>query len=212
MDKVKHRQSPYLLGLILLAVAMAVLTAAHAAAWYLVARAIQGAATAMVSVAGIAIIIDSIERKSLGQALSYSGIATTVGFMLGPLLGGVVYRNGGFYAVFGMAFGIIGLDAFLRMILVEKRVAKRWSSPPPDPEQSEPEQKKSSETSEAPKTTSATSPVASGQERPRTKFAFFMLLKQPRILITLWAVLVGGIVLSAFDAVWSKRSLVDGAC
>jgi len=46
---------------------------------------------------------------------------------MGPLLGGVVYANAGYYAVFSMGCAIIGLDILLRLLMVEKSLLQQWS-------------------------------------------------------------------------------------
>ena len=56
-------------------------------------------------------------------------MSMSVSVLLGPLLGGVVYDRAGYYAVFAMAFGLIGLDIVLRVLLVEKKIAKQWERP-----------------------------------------------------------------------------------
>ena len=280
LDLTGTRQGLYLLGLILLAGSMAALTAAHSVAWYVVARVLQGAATAMVSVAGLSIITDSVEKKRLGQMLGYMGIGSTLGFMAGPLLGGVVYQEGGFYAVFGMAFGIVGLDLLLRLALVEKKTAARWLSSgreqTPEERSQAPNEVSSSHSdqqfdekslthkdvststsastsawalasesasdelkptdetvhdSRDPSASDSESPVEKsnessigreskdlaaetteqgnnppttspqGKEGPKGKFAILKLLRQPRIWVIGWAVMVGAIVFSSFDAV-----------
>ena len=61
----------------------------------------------MVTVAGLAIVTDSVDRRHLGQMIGYIGTAMTLGFMSGPVLGGIVYSIGGFYSAFGMAFVLI---------------------------------------------------------------------------------------------------------
>lgn len=50
----------------------------------------------------------------------------SLGTLVAPLLGGVVFDRAGYDAVFGMAYGLIGLDIVLRLLLVEKKVAARW--------------------------------------------------------------------------------------
>ena len=49
----------------------------------------------------------------------------SVGLILGPLLGGA---QAGYCAAFGLAFAFIGLDLVLRVILVEKKIAERYTS------------------------------------------------------------------------------------
>jgi MFS family permease len=52
----------------------------------------------------------------------------SLGILVAPLLGGIVFDHAGYNAVFGMAYALIGLDIVLRLLLVEKKVAARWSS------------------------------------------------------------------------------------
>jgi MFS family permease len=53
--------------------------------------------------------------------MGYIGMGATLGTMGGPLLGGVIYENGGYYAVFGLAFGLVGIDIVFRTVMVEKK-------------------------------------------------------------------------------------------
>lgn len=92
----------------------------HIALW-IAGRLFQGAAAAVVWTVGIALLVDTVGKEGLGQAIGYVSMALSVGTMAGPLLGGVIYEDGGYYAVFGLAFGLIGIDVFLRLVLIEKR-------------------------------------------------------------------------------------------
>ena len=58
--------------------------------------------------------------------LGFIGIPMSIGPIVGPLLGGVIYARGGYYAVFGLVFAMLGVDAMLRLIMVEKSVAQTW--------------------------------------------------------------------------------------
>ncbi|KAJ5146233.1 uncharacterized protein N7515_000797 [Penicillium bovifimosum] len=177
---------------------MIVLTASHSVTWYVIARVLQGAATAMVSVAGLSIVTDAVDKASLGQMIGYIGTAMTLGFMSGPLLGGLVYEVGGFHAVFGMAFGIVALDFFLRLAVAEKRTAERWLCLT-DGER--PSQENGYVSEQPPYGAIATiSSSAEAAEMSKSAFALWKLLKQPRMLVSLWAVVVGALVVSAFDA------------
>ena len=40
-----------------------------------------------------------------------------------------MFANAGYYAVFAMAFGLMALDVFLRVVLIEKKVAVKWTTP-----------------------------------------------------------------------------------
>jgi MFS family permease len=160
----------------------------------------------MVSVAGLSIVTDAVDRASLGQMIGYLGTAMTLGFMSGPLLGGLLYQIGGFYAIFGMAFGIVALDFFLRLAVAEKRIAERWLCLT-DGER--PSQENGYIPERPPYGTLRTISTSAhtATELSKTTFALGKLLQQPRILISLWAVTVGALVVSAFDAVWN--SVID---
>lgn len=202
LDVSGTRQGPYLSGLVLLFASMVILTASHSVTWYIIARVLQGAATAMVSVAGLSIVTDAVDKASLGQMIGYLGTAMTLGFMSGPLLGGLVYELGGFYAVFGMAFGIVALDFFLRLAVVEKRIAQRWlcltDGERPTQENGYIPEQPPYGTFETIRTRDTITEIS------KSSFALAKLLKQPWVLVCLWAVTVGALVVSAFDAVWNS--------
>jgi MFS family permease len=162
----------------------------------MVARALQGAATAMVTVAGLAIVTDVADKRKLGQMIGYIGTAMTLGFVSGPLFGGIVFEIGGFYAVCGMAFVIITLDLLLRLAVVEKRVAAKWLT-----ETERPFIAESNNSDELPYGTQGNGNGAIKIAKSDGNFALFNLLKQSRILISLWAIIVSNVVVSAFDAV-----------
>lgn len=106
-------------------------------------RVLQGISAAVVWVVGLALLVDTVGPDEVGQAMGYMGVSMSLAMLLAPLLGGVVFAQAGYYAVFAMAFGLMVLDIFLRIVLIEKKVAKRWL---PDGERPEPgtEQQKGS--------------------------------------------------------------------
>ncbi|KAL5343959.1 major facilitator superfamily domain-containing protein [Aspergillus crustosus] len=126
VDVAPTRRLPYVLGLILLGASMGLLAVARSVTMFVMARLLQGGATAMILVAGLALLTDSVPLDNLGQTLGYQGSAVALGFMLGPLLGGVVYEAAGYGVVFGMAFALVGVDLVMRVVVVEKKVAARW--------------------------------------------------------------------------------------
>jgi len=139
---------------------------------------------------------DTVEFNNLGQTIGYLGSAITLGFLLGPLLGGLVYNAAGYNAVFAMAFAIIGVDLVMRVAVIEKKVARRWIS-----------------TGHEENGNGNGHVYSSGGgyhtfpgeftevEEDKGKFALLEIARQPRVLISLWALLVQGLLFSAFDAV-----------
>ncbi|KAJ4350904.1 hypothetical protein N0V95_004298 [Ascochyta clinopodiicola] len=81
-------------------------------------------------VIGLALLADTVPQENLAQAMGYVSLGMSLGILIAPLLGGVVFDNAGYDAVFGMAYGLIGLDIILRLLLVEKKVAARWDPVP----------------------------------------------------------------------------------
>lgn len=170
---------------------MAILHVSHSLAMFVTARLIQGCAGALVVVAAFSLINDSVPQEHLGQIIGYLGSAIASGFLLGPFLGGLVYHTGGYDAVFWVAYAIIALDLAMRVVMIEKRVAAQWA-PIPDGDLESDAQP-------------VDGPAFSEHELRAAGegFILFRILKQRRVLISSWALLVQGILLSAFDAVCS---------
>lgn len=76
---------------------------------------------------GLALLADTVPQEQLAQATGWISLGMSLGILVAPLLGGVVFDRAGYNAVFGMAYALIGLDIVLRLLLVEKKVAVRWA-------------------------------------------------------------------------------------
>lgn len=121
------RRTPLLLGLVALLGATAMLNVGSSTGILIAGRLLQGTSAAVVWVVGLALLADTIPQERLAQAMGYVGIGMSVGILIAPLLGGVVYDRAGYNAVYGMSYALIGIDIVLRLLLVEKKVAARWS-------------------------------------------------------------------------------------
>jgi MFS family permease len=77
-------------------------------------------------VVGLALLADTVPQEHLTQAMGYVSLGMSLGILIAPLLGGIVFDRGGYNAVFGMAYALIGVDVLLRLLLVEKKIAARW--------------------------------------------------------------------------------------
>lgn len=214
------RRFPYLLGLIFLGASMGLLAIARSTTVFVLARLLQGGATAMVAVAGLALLTDSVPLDNLGQTIGYQGSAIALGFLLGPLLGGIIYDAAGYQNVFRMAFGLVGVDLVMRVAMVEKKVVEGW---------------RGSDSDTASASASASAPIlSSGRDEGYRTFsdqemnggldgqpeqqahehatpanppaeskppAILEIAKQPRVVISSLGLLAQGILFSAFDAV-----------
>ena len=200
VDKARTRQFPFLSALILLAGCMIILHLAHSLTMFVIGRLLQGCAGALVVVAAFALLNDSVPQENLGQTIGYLGSAIASGFLLGPFLGGIVYHAGGYNAVFYVAYAIIAIDMGLRLTMIEKRVAAQWDRCLDTP----------GEAGNDAAVCERESPALYQQDtavpqRRESGFALFRILRQRRVLISSWALLVQGILLSAFDAVCSRH-------
>ena len=97
----------------------------HVGLW-VAGRILQGLSAGMLWVVCLALLSDTFDAGGIGQAVGVVGIPMSIGPIVGPLLGGVFYARGGYYAVFGLIFAVLGLDAVLRLIMIEKTIARGW--------------------------------------------------------------------------------------
>lgn len=113
-DHSASRRLPLLGGLVVLTAATLMLCLAQSVALLVVGRILQGLAGGIVWTVGQALLVDTVGQADIGQVMGYVSISMSVGIMISPLLGGVVYDAAGYYAVWYMCFGILGLDILLR--------------------------------------------------------------------------------------------------
>ncbi|KAJ6013772.1 hypothetical protein N7540_008363 [Penicillium herquei] len=194
IDRIHTRKFPFLSALFILAGCMVIQHTSHSLAIFLVGRLLQGCAAALVVVASFALLNDSVPLENLGQTIGYLGSAIALGFLLGPFLGGIVFHAGGYNAVFYVAYSIIAVDCAMRMTMIEKRAATQWV------QQSVTEQESNGN---APSPGAESASTEQNQDIRQTrgpKFALFRILQQRRVLLSSWALLVQGILVSAFDA------------
>ena len=152
-------------------------------------------------------IVDTVPEARVGQAMAYASSSMSIGLILGPVLGGIIYARCGYYAAFGLAFAFIGLDLVLRVILVEKKIAVRYATPTLRPDSEIPESVKlqplqpadvGPEVSETQVDARPPSPVLETQHSWIPPI--IRILKYPRLLVALFLSFVQALILSAFDA------------
>jgi MFS family permease len=129
VDKSKTRRLPLLIGLVILGGATVMLCIGTSITILVMGRLLQGLSAAVVWTTGLALLVDTVGEEDVGRTMGIVSMAYSVGILIGPLLGGVVYASSGYYAVFYMAFGLIAVDVVLRISFVEKKVAARWLGP-----------------------------------------------------------------------------------
>ncbi|KAI9730022.1 MAG: hypothetical protein M1818_008291 [Claussenomyces sp. TS43310] len=80
----------------------------------------------MVWTVGLALLADTVNEQDLGKTLGLITLALSMGTLLSPLLGGIVYEKGSYYDVFAIAFGLLALDIMLRFVMIEKKIARKY--------------------------------------------------------------------------------------
>ena len=120
-----HR-TPFLLCLICLAASTVFLVVRTHIGLWIAGRLLQGVSAGMLWVVCLGLLTDTVGSAGIGRAVGVIGIPMSIGPIVGPLLGGVIYAQGGYYAVFGLVFAMLAVDAILRVVMIEKRIAQKW--------------------------------------------------------------------------------------
>ncbi|KAJ5792610.1 uncharacterized protein N7503_008588 [Penicillium pulvis] len=203
-DRTESRRWPLLFGLVALGAATALLCVGTSIGLWVAGRLCQGAASAVVWTVGIALLVDTVGKDGFGQAVGYVSMALSMGTVAGPLLGGVLYQHGGYYSVFGLAFGLIGIDIFLRVVLIEQKHAIKWLAPEMRP--LSPTREKAEEGAAIDSAVPAidTPSIDDQKKLKRSRHPLRQiaaLLSTPRLAIALWGYFIVSLVLTSFDSV-----------
>lgn len=214
-DRSSSRRAPLLFGLFTLGGSTVMLCLARTVALLVVGRILQGFSGAIVWTVGQALLVDTVGQKEIGQTLGWVSLSMSMGVLIAPLLGGVVYDKAGYYAVFYMCFGLIALDIILRLALVEKKIARQWiieegevdvtriSTPrqSPNGESENLNENEKSDGSALPDVIATTDPPVATARPPSKYPPILTLLKSRRLLVALWGCIVQGSLMTAFDSV-----------
>lgn len=125
----RSRQIPLLGGLCILLGSTVMFCLGRSIAVLVVARLLQGASAGVVWTVALALLSDTVGKDQSGQALGFVAASYSVGTLIAPMLGGIVYREGGYFEVFSMMFALICVDIILRLLIIEKHKAARWLEP-----------------------------------------------------------------------------------
>ena len=173
-------------------------------------RVLQGLSAAVVWTVGLALLVDTVGQKDIGQMMGYVSMSMSLAILVAPLLGGVVYAKAGYYAVYYLAFALIFLDILLRIALVEKKVAAKWLQGPTTEISSHPSSSAIVQPNNLPPTQTSTLAVPTNPENPATRRSrlppILSLLASRRLLAALWGCLVVAALTTAFDAVLPLRA------
>ena len=210
-DRSSSRRLPFLVGLLLLAGSTVMLCVGTSIGILVAGRLLQGASAAIVWTVGLALLVDTVGKGQVGEAMGIVSLSYTTGVLVAPLLGGVVYARSGYYPVFYIGFAIIALDIVLRLALIEKKIAARWLGNSANPASDHSggalittgitSTRLSYEATDSPE--QASRPTSAGPSTDRmTKYLppVVTLMKSRRILAAFWGTFVLASLMTAFDS------------
>ncbi|KAB2581390.1 putative MFS-type transporter [Lasiodiplodia theobromae] len=125
-DRWTSRQMPFLLGLSSLLIATFLLALGQTIAALVVARALQGLSAAVVWVVGLALLVETVGSDNMGAVIGSIYSLMTVGGLISPVLGGILYRETGYTGVFGISVAIVLIDFIMRLLVIERKVAMQY--------------------------------------------------------------------------------------
>ncbi|EIM91045.1 MFS general substrate transporter [Stereum hirsutum FP-91666 SS1] len=129
-EKYKARQSILLTGLLASIFSQGVMLVSRQYWLMVIAQVFQGMSSAMVWVAGLALICDTVPQEHVGQQLGLATSGLTLGQMIGPPSGGWLYDRFGFRAPWIFTITITSLDLLGRLCMVEGQKARIWAADP----------------------------------------------------------------------------------
>ncbi|ESZ94455.1 hypothetical protein SBOR_5173 [Sclerotinia borealis F-4128] len=221
-DRSSSRRLPLLIGLIAMVGSTVMLCLAKSVALLILGRVFSGLSAAVVWTVGLALLVDTVGQGEIGQTLGYVSLSMSLGILVAPLLGGIVYEKAGYYAVFYMSFGLLVLDILLRLILIEKKIARQWlndevtdsgRSLDSDSSPTRNEDAVSTEAGNENNTTTDAEKVAQSEPSGTTEATptvphgiskwppIFTLLKSRRLCAALWGCVVQASLMTSFDSV-----------
>ena len=208
-DHYKSRRVPFILALFALAGATVMLCLGSSIAILVAGRFLQGVAGGVVVTVSLALLADTVGHEDIGQAVGWLTLSISVANLVSPLLGGVVYARAGYYAVYYMAIALIVVDIILRLLLIERKTARKWQSPDEEIQEPLPGSPHHSEAKNSVPTTDPNSPAtASSLSSKKKRFAtppVFTLLSSYRLLSAIWCTFAIALLMTAWDAVLPLR-------
>ncbi|KAL8809977.1 MAG: hypothetical protein Q9200_002962 [Gallowayella weberi] len=118
-DRALSRRPIFLLGLLALAFATTFLYIGDSLTLLALGRLFQGMASAVVQTLGISLIVDKAPPDQLGSALGIIGASIAASVIVGPVIGGFLYRFAGYHSVFALSYALLVLDILLRIMVIE---------------------------------------------------------------------------------------------
>ena len=158
-----------------------------------------------------------VGQERLGRAMGFSSMALSMGLLLGPVIGGVLYEYAGYFETFLPALVLLGVELVLRLLIVEDRTkgGQRSSKVKKGPRgEREDDNAKDGTNGTAengadefspsaiesqPLLSPPTPPATSSPAAPGN--AYLILLTDPRFLVSMTSIFILNSTANGFDAV-----------
>ncbi|KAH8594917.1 major facilitator superfamily domain-containing protein [Bisporella sp. PMI_857] len=203
-DKLPSRRWPFLGGLAALFFATVLLWVGQSIAVLILARLLQGMSAAVVWTVGMALVMDTVGSENLGAINGTMFSIISVGELIAPLVGGLLYKKLGYTALFGLGFALVAIDLLMRLAIVEKKIAGVYEDLGNDAEdiQGVSNDEAAGEASPllANKDDLQKWVIPTDQPGWVRSFPMVYCLKNPRLLVAMSFTLTQAIVLGTFDA------------
>ena len=201
-DRIPGRRTPFILGVAVLGISTLCFALGRTLPVLLIARILEGLSTAIVCTLGCALLNDVVGSEHIGKAMGYTSVALSLGLLIGPVIGGVLYEHGGYFQVFLPAFCLIAVELILRVMIIEPEERIRGTNL----------SQKASGSIEAPPefgTDERLQPETETDEQPLlpiathefNRHAFSILLCSPRFLVAVMSLFVLNNIGCGFDGV-----------
>ena len=214
-DRLRRPHVLFLVGLLMLLVATSFLSFGRTMALLLMGRILQGLSAALVWTSGLALLTDTFGKERYGEAVGYTQTAVSIGTTSAPLLGGLVYAQGGYAAVTLMSMGTVIIAVVLASIMLEPKYQTGWddsgSSTPvnsaagnghsiaPNGNANRGARERKALAGSVDER-SALIPKSDEDDAKASQPAYFLLLRSERVLTSMWGIFTFGFVLISFEA------------
>lgn len=120
--------TPFLAGLTAPLAAKILLAFEQSIAVLVLARVLQGISATVVWTVGLAMVLDTVGPENPGKVVGSIFSFISVGDLLAPVLGGILYNKTGYADVFGVGAATLGVDFIMQLLVLEKKIAAKYDN------------------------------------------------------------------------------------
>ncbi|KAK4442019.1 major facilitator superfamily domain-containing protein [Podospora aff. communis PSN243] len=118
-DLGRSKKRPLLVAQAFLLVSVVIMWKATTAGVIIMGRLCHGVAGSIFWSAGQALLVDAFGPETVGNAVGYVDLSSSLGYLLAPIVGGLLLDKSGVDAVYGLSFGFACFGSVLSLVLAE---------------------------------------------------------------------------------------------